>query len=238
MNADVAAYDIRPLPVRIKHNRVLQTTGGTKDDQSECNVFHPLSEAWTPVLKGGPEQLLLPEHANRTLLLIWPPNENEMAHDALNAYQGRYVIYIGETLGHTADPCFPFGQTGSESFHRLLHSKFHRVSWISSPAWYELLNLFTDTVWTIAELSRLSRQAGNLPTYTTRRHWWKLVPRLHETRRKLSLDHRSEVTYRLPSFDRLMTVVRESPKCSFLVEVRLQFEFCPWTVWQSIIFIH
>lgn len=46
------------------------------------------------------------QHPKRTLLLIWPPLGDPMALDALRAYQGRTVIYIGEWRGCTAEGGF------------------------------------------------------------------------------------------------------------------------------------
>ncbi len=51
------------------------------------------------------------KHADRTLLLVWPPYSSPMAFDALVAYEkagGRHVVYVGEGQG---------GCTGDDDFH-------------------------------------------------------------------------------------------------------------------------
>lgn len=54
---------------------------------------------WHPVHEGGVEVLGLPENQERVLFLCWPPYEGDLASDALDAYQGDALIYIGEGQG-------------------------------------------------------------------------------------------------------------------------------------------
>lgn len=73
-------------------------------------------EQWFPhgqvegvvVGRGGSEKAV--EHAQRTLLLVWPPYDEAMAHDVLRQYEGaggRRLVYVGEGPGGcTADDDF------------------------------------------------------------------------------------------------------------------------------------
>ena len=47
----------------------------------------------------------------QTLLMVWPPNWSDMASQALNAFRGPRMVYVGETRG---------GCTGDERFFDLL----------------------------------------------------------------------------------------------------------------------
>lgn len=57
-----------------------------------------------PVHHGGPEQAA--KFPNRALMLCWPPFEDPMAADALRAYAGDTLIFIGEHGGCTGDEEF------------------------------------------------------------------------------------------------------------------------------------
>lgn len=48
---------------------------------------------------------------DRTLMLCWPPYDEPMGADALTAYKGKQVVYIGEPAG---------GCTGCDKMHQLL----------------------------------------------------------------------------------------------------------------------
>lgn len=85
-----------------------------------CDVvaYDLLGEAfdkWFPtgqfgdVEQGGVEKAA--DHADRTLLLVWPPYAEAMALDALTAYRnagGRRLVYVGEGYG---------GCTADDEFH-------------------------------------------------------------------------------------------------------------------------
>lgn len=45
-------------------------------------------------------------HPDHTLLLSWPPYKESLAYDALKAYTGDKLVYIGERDGYTADGKF------------------------------------------------------------------------------------------------------------------------------------
>ena len=100
VGGDIVAYDAKPY-----HN---YWCGGT---------YHP-------ILTGGPE--MAQKHSNRTLLLCWPPYDEAMAADALLAYEGRTVAYVGEGCG---------GCTGDYEFHGLLETLYNDEATIAIPQW-------------------------------------------------------------------------------------------------------
>lgn len=62
-----------------------------------------------PIEIGGPE--MAQQHSDRALFLCWPPYNEPMATDALLAYEGDTLLYIGEGMG---------GCTANDEFHGLL----------------------------------------------------------------------------------------------------------------------
>jgi hypothetical protein len=88
---------------------------------------------WSEVEYGTPELMSeLPDLAERTLLLIWPPLDEPMAENALAHFSGSRVVYIGEWRGRTA----------SAAFHDRLESEFRLERTIELPRWPG----FTDSV--------------------------------------------------------------------------------------------
>jgi hypothetical protein len=66
---------------------------------------HPESAPhWVEVKEGGAQDLS--SFSDHALMLCWPPYHEPMALDALHAYSGQTVIYIGEWRGRTADERF------------------------------------------------------------------------------------------------------------------------------------
>lgn len=113
---------------------LLQARGATVTpydrDVAGDHEAHPLCDVdapFTVVHKGGPESAVL--HPDCTLLLIWPPYATSMAHDALRAYAGETVVYIGEGEG---------GCTGDDAFHDLLEAEWEMVAEHPVPQWYGL----------------------------------------------------------------------------------------------------
>lgn len=80
---------------------------------------------WTEIKKGTPGRLRR-AHRDRTLLLCWPPYDEEMATRSVRLHQSQRVIYVGEGSG----VC-----TGSESFHRLLERDFVEIATVTIPQW-------------------------------------------------------------------------------------------------------
>lgn len=87
------------------------------------NEYFPKEAAWTEVRQGGADSVR--GHGDRTLLLCWPPPNNPMCIDAVNAYPGNRVIFIGVRN----DP----GITGDAAFNRLLDNHWTLVNRIHIP---------------------------------------------------------------------------------------------------------
>jgi hypothetical protein len=66
------------------------------------NRWHAGESQWTEVLPGGAR--LLARHPGRTLFLCWPPRDEPMEEQCLQAYDGHTLIYVGEL---PADPAKP-----------------------------------------------------------------------------------------------------------------------------------
>ena len=59
---------------------------------------------WFDMREGGPAAAAA--HGDRTLFLCWPPLEEAMAAEALEAFRGSRLAYAGEFRGRTADEAF------------------------------------------------------------------------------------------------------------------------------------
>src|SRR5262249_41959535 len=63
------------------------------------------SKSWTTVTQGN--EASAARHPDRSLLLSWPPMGEPMAYNALRAYRGDTLLYIGDAEGGlTADSAF------------------------------------------------------------------------------------------------------------------------------------
>jgi hypothetical protein len=71
------------------------------------------------------------QYSDYTLFLCWPPHKTSMAYDALRAYNGNTVLYIGEGTD---------GATGDDRFHDFLDNSGEWVedveNYIELPQWY------------------------------------------------------------------------------------------------------
>jgi hypothetical protein len=92
----IAAFDIDPPP-------------DPKNAFDFCRLHYPVQQGTVEILNAFPE---IDRH---TLFLCWPPNRSCLASEALRAFRGRRVAYIGEGLG---------GRTADFEFHQEL-----RVGW-------------------------------------------------------------------------------------------------------------
>ncbi len=70
----------------------------------------PHEKLWPPVMRGDASIAGLPKYRDWTLFLCWPPSLG-LSDEALPAFTGPRVIYVGEPAG---------GGTGSRRFHELL----------------------------------------------------------------------------------------------------------------------
>lgn len=107
-DVNIVAYDLHPPVV------------GAED-----NHWHQNVPTWTQVLPGSPECAAY--HPDRALLLCWPPR-SPMAHEALSAYRGDYIIYIGEESG---------GCTADNAFFDSLKRNWRRIKVIDIPRWWD-----------------------------------------------------------------------------------------------------
>ena len=78
---------------------------------------------WYPIERGS--ETVLAQYSEHALLMCWPSFESEMASLALDAYQGKSVIYVGEWNGRTAD----------RVFHQKLKTSWKQVNEIEIPRW-------------------------------------------------------------------------------------------------------
>lgn len=88
------------------------------------NRFHPTASSLCfDVKPGGPEDAArFPE---RTLFLCWPPQDNDMAYEALECYRGNTLLFAGEH-----DGC-----TGSAAFFDLLAKEWESAETVGLPQW-------------------------------------------------------------------------------------------------------
>lgn len=104
---DVKAYD----------DFSLASTPGYQMDANNKNL-------WFQVEHGTEESVL--GHSDRTLLLCWPSDLNQMASNAIRLFEGQHVIYIGEPRG---------GTTGDDLFFHLLDEQFELLESVKIPNW-------------------------------------------------------------------------------------------------------
>ncbi len=103
---DIIAYDGAPMEM-----------GGS--------VYTIPGTSWTEVKQG--DEKVGQNHPDRSLMLCWPPQANPMALDAVNAYTGNCVIYIGEARG---------GKTGDDAFQDLLENDWKKVRHVELFNWH------------------------------------------------------------------------------------------------------
>jgi hypothetical protein len=110
--ADVIAYDRTPPGRKAR------------------NPYHRrVRPPWTEIRRGASADAAS-RHADRTLVLCWPPYEDDAAsYAALRAYRGEVVIYVGEP---------DEGATGSVRFHRELRLNWTPVEEVDLPHWPRL----------------------------------------------------------------------------------------------------
>lgn len=106
---DITCYDIAPIGHEDSWFHGAKSSRHVGKDEVEA----PPKE-WYPVNEGGPEVLALPENTDRVLFLCWPNYDTSFAYDAVKAYQGDFVIYIGEGDG---------GCNGDDKFWALMEGE-------------------------------------------------------------------------------------------------------------------
>ena len=106
--ADVLAYDVAP-------------PGGPVP-----NAYHPGRHTWTEV-RPGDAVTAVRAHPDRTLLLCWPPFDDDAAgYQAVRAYRGEILAYVGDAPG---------GATGTPRLHQELALNWTPRSTTALPAW-------------------------------------------------------------------------------------------------------
>jgi hypothetical protein len=88
------------------------------------NKYFKGTHQWVPVMEGGPA--FAADHPDCALLLCWPPMSS-MAYDAVMAYTGNTLWYIGEGDG---------GCTADESFFDELGRNWEYVESYQIPQWW------------------------------------------------------------------------------------------------------
>ena len=107
MGVDVIAYDSNP------------------PSEERWNGWHPDATTWTTVHTAD-AGVAAAKHPDRSLFICWPPREDPMAADALAAYEGDTVLYIGEWIGATC---------ADIRFFELLDDEFEDVEGVLVPQW-------------------------------------------------------------------------------------------------------
>lgn len=102
-------------------------------ESSQENTYHGRAKAWTVVSKGGVDRLS--KHRSATLFLCYPPPDSDMALQALRAYTGDTVCYVGEYRG----------DTGSAKFEMMLECSYQCVEVVPLPNWGD--TCYEMTVW-------------------------------------------------------------------------------------------
>jgi hypothetical protein len=102
---DIVAYDLAP------------------PDRSP-NAYKLDPRTWTEVRPGGVD--ILADYPDRALFLCWPGYRDSFADEALAAYHGNRLIYIGEDRG---------GNTANAAFFDRLHLKWALDERLAIPRW-------------------------------------------------------------------------------------------------------
>eukprot|EP00294_Goniomonas_avonlea_P008586 CAMPEP_0114566260 /NCGR_PEP_ID=MMETSP0114-20121206/14785_1 /TAXON_ID=31324 /ORGANISM="Goniomonas sp, Strain m" /LENGTH=431 /DNA_ID=CAMNT_0001752635 /DNA_START=26 /DNA_END=1317 /DNA_ORIENTATION=+ len=168
--------------------------------------YHGNSPPFTTVQRGTPSVASIwPE---RTLLLCWPPreqleepatdgaHENTCGFDALTAFSGDCVVYVGEWEGQTSRQC-RFGETGGPRLQAGLRDAFDVVKRVSLPRWPFAQDDLT--VWV--------RRAVPKPLGTT------LLPKMREPKGfKRQCTHGSDIGSRTHRDDKRLCIGKEPRK--------------------------
>jgi hypothetical protein len=92
----------------------------------EHNPWHPNVASFGEVVKMGAAEAAA-RADGRVLMLCWPPSTSEMGLEAVSAYQGPAVVYVGEWCR---------GTTGTPALHRLLERDWEMDLSVEIPVWW------------------------------------------------------------------------------------------------------
>jgi len=116
---DIISTDINPVP-----------EGGRDEGGLHFN------KSYHPVLKMSALEALA-AYQNRSLLIVWPSLNESWAYEAIDAYQGSSIIYVGENEG---------GCCADDRFFTLLYKRFEPQKRVKIPYWeciYDEMTVFT-----------------------------------------------------------------------------------------------
>lgn len=85
----------------------------------------PFDNEWSPVWAADAREVVV-DYPDRTLLMVWPSNGQSWPTEALGAYDGDVVVYVGEGRG---------GATADEGFHQMLHEEWEVEKAVAVPAY-------------------------------------------------------------------------------------------------------
>lgn len=131
------------LKALVRHSPIIEIGAGTgywgRQAQNLgadvlCFDKYPPITTWHPVYRGSVRPARA--HSDRSLFLCWPPYGHRLAFEALRAYRGKTVIYVGEQ-----DGC-----TGDRQFHQALERDWTEIERIWIPRWwgiYDAMYVFT-----------------------------------------------------------------------------------------------
>ena len=98
------------------------------------NAYHPAGPLWTDV-EPVDGVAAVRRHRDRTLLLCWPPPEDDAASwSVLRAYRGDVLLYVGEGID---------GPAGTARFHRELELNWTATDEVAIPTWPGLRDRLT-----------------------------------------------------------------------------------------------
>ena len=95
-------------------------------DKKETRVEYCDDVYYSDIFEGTEE--VLGEYSKYALMLVWPPYNEPFDYNCLKAYQGNYLIYVGEGYG---------GCTGDDDFFNLIEEEWEIVH-----CSYDCLNFF------------------------------------------------------------------------------------------------
>jgi len=98
-----------------------------KDPTTKMNVCgYEFETMWTDVAVGDTSVLQYYSGGKHALMLCWPCYDDPFAYNALTAYKGNTLIYIGESWG---------GCTGDDQFFSLLRDEWECTEVVDIPRW-------------------------------------------------------------------------------------------------------
>lgn len=126
MGIDMVAYDLFP-PQHTGQNHY----HSPRNKRGEA-LLGIVREVFFDVRAGN--HLMAGKHPDRTLLLCWPPYSDDMAAQALQAYLGKRLIYIGEPCG---------GCTADDDFFALLDEAWEEIAEHRPVQWWGIHDYIT-----------------------------------------------------------------------------------------------